>query len=329
MRTITLEEHVTFPELIRHLSTLPGAHALHLPERSPFLQGLEHQLSEVGAERLKSMDDNGISVQVLSIVGAGAEILDKGQGPDFAYLYNEVLAQKISKHPDRFAALAHLPMTAPKAAADELERTVKEHDFKGALIKGMTQQLFLDDPQFDPILSRAEQLDVPLYLHPAPPPQAVFDAYYKNLPKSSGTLLSLSGFGWHSETALHVLRLILSGVFDLHPKLKLIIGHMGEMLPMMMARCDDKFKVNTVGVNQRSISRTLREQVYVTTSGIFTQPPLTAAIDTFGIDRILFSVDYPFSPNEDGRRFLDSLTLSEDGIQKISHGNADRLLKLS
>jgi predicted TIM-barrel fold metal-dependent hydrolase len=328
MRTVTLEEHVTFPELIRHLSTLPGAHSLSSPERSPFLQGLEHHLSDVGEERLQSMDANGISVQVLSVVGIGAEILDKTQGPDFAYLYNEVLSQKINKHPDRFAAFAHLPMTAPAAAADELERTVKEHNFKGALIKGMTQQLFLDNPQFDPILSRAEQLDVPLYLHPAPPPPAVFDAYYKDLPRSSGNLLSLSGFGWHSETALHVLRLILAGIFDLHPKLKLIIGHMGEMLPMMMARCDDKFKVNTVGVNQRSISQTLREQVYVTTSGIFTSPPLTAAIDTFGIDRILFAVDYPFSPNEDGRRFLDSLTLEEGDLQKISYANADRLLKL-
>lgn len=328
MRTVTLEEHVTFPELIRHLSTLPGVD-LSSPERSPFLQGLEHQLSEVGDERLRSMDASGIDVQVLSVVGTGAEILDKTKGPDFAYLYNEVLSQKISKHPDRFAAFAHLPMTAPAAAADELERTVKEHNFKGALIKGMTQQHFLDDPQFDPILSRAERLDVPLYLHPAPPPQPVFDAYYRNLPRSSGTLLSLSGFGWHSETALHVLRLVLSGVFDLHPRLKLIIGHMGEMLPMMMARCDDKFKVNTAGVNQRSISQTLREQVYVTTSGLFTLPPLRAAIDTFGIDRMLFSVDYPFSPNEDGRRFLDSLTLDEADIRKISHANADHLLKLS
>lgn len=327
MRTVTLEEHVTFPELIRHLSTLPGV-VLSSPERSPFLQDLEHQLSEVGDERLKSMDASGIDVQVLSVVGTGAEILDKTKGPDFAYLYNEVLSQKISKHPDRFAAFAHLPMTAPSAAADELERTVKEHNFKGALIKGMTQMHFLDDPQFDPILSRAEQLDVPLYLHPAPPPQPVFDAYYRNLPRSSGTLLSLSGFGWHSETALHVLRLVLSGVFDLHPRLKLIIGHMGEMLPMMMARCDEKFKVNTAGFNQRSISQTLREQVYVTTSGLFTLPPLRAAIDTFGIDRVLFSVDYPFSPNEDGRRFLDSLTLDEADIRKISHANADSLLKL-
>ena len=329
MRTVTLEEHVTFPELLRHFLTLAGPQGGLAIDRSPFLQSLEGRLADVGEERLQSMDANGIDLQVLSIVGTGAEALEPSPGVDFAYLYNETLAHRIKKHPSRFAAFAHLPMTAPAAAADELERTVKEHGFKGALIKGMTRGRFLDDLSFDPILSRAEQLDVPIYLHPAPPPQPVFDAYYRDLPRNSGTLLSLSGFGWHSETALHVLRMILSGVFDVHPRLKLVIGHMGEMLPMMMARCDDKFKVNSVAVNQRSISHTLKDQVYVTTSGIFTRPPLDAAIETFGIDRILFSVDYPFSPNEDGRQFLDSLQLDEPSLQKISHANADLLLKLS
>jgi len=326
MRIVTLEEHVTFPELVKQIPA--DLLARHAVERSPAMQKFETQLADINGERLRSMDNNGISMQVLSIVGTGAELLDDLRSPPFAYQYNELLAHKVSAHPDRFAAFAHLPMTAPEAAADELERTVTEHHFKGALIKGLTQNQFLDDQTFAPIFERAEKLNVPLYLHPGPPPQSIINAYYQNLPKAAGTLLSLSGWGWHSETALHILRLILAGTFDRYPRLKMIIGHMGEMLPMMMARCDEKFKVSTVGNNQRSVSQTLRDQVYITTSGIFTLPPLMAAIETFGMDRIMFSVDYPFSTNEEGRRFLDSVMLSEGDLQKMAHGNADRLLGL-
>ncbi|HEY4831145.1 MAG TPA: amidohydrolase family protein, partial [Waddliaceae bacterium] len=222
----------------------------------------------------------------------------------------------------------HLPMTAPEAAADELERTVKKYAFKGALINGLTKGKFLDDKTFDPILARAEKLGVPIYLHPGLPPIAVVDAYYGGLPKHSGMLLSIAGWGWHSETAIHVLRLIISGTFDRFPKLKLIIGHMGEMLPMMMVRCNSQFIPEQVGVNQRPVIETLCEQVFITTSGIFTNPPLMTAIDTFGIDHIMFSVDYPFSTNEQGKDFLKAIPLGSDQVEKIAHGTADALLKL-
>ena len=137
-----------------------------------------------------------------------------------------------------------------------------------------------------------------------------------------------AGWGWHAETALHVLRLIVSGTLDRYPRLHLIIGHMGEMLPMMMARCDDKFKVGTVAANGRTISQTLRDQVYVTTSGMSTWPPLQAALATFGIDRVMFSVDYPFSTMEEGQSFLGSLPLAPADVEKIAHGNAERVLKV-
>jgi uncharacterized protein len=187
---------------------------------------------------------------------------------------------------------------------------------------------FLDAPEFAPIFERTEKLGVPIYLHPGLPPKAVKDAYYDGLPKHSGMLLSIAGWGWHAETALHVLRLIVSGTFDRYPKLKFIIGHMGEMLPMMMVRCDNTFKPGQAGANNRSVIETLREQVYITTSGIFTLPPLMAAIDTFGIDNIMFSVDYPFSTNEQGKQFLDSIPLDTAQVEKIAHGNADKLLGL-
>jgi predicted TIM-barrel fold metal-dependent hydrolase len=326
MRIVTLEEHVTFPELTNQIpaNVLGGAGA----HQSPAIQRVAGKLAGISGERLSSMDEQGISVQVLSVAGPGANLLDAETGPAFAKQYNDVLAQKMAPYPDRFTAFAHLPMTNPAAAADELERTVKEYNFKGALINGLTNDEFLDDPKYAPIFERAIKLDVPIYLHPGLPPKAVVDAYYSGLPKSSGTILSIAGWGWHSETALHVLRLIVSGTFDRYPALKLIIGHMGEMLPMMMARCDGMFKAGEAGNNQRSISETLRDQVYITTSGIFTLPPLMAALDTFGIDRILFSVDYPFSDNEKGIAFLNSLPLSATDIEKIAYGNADKLLKL-
>ncbi len=322
MRIITLEEHVAFPKMVKQIP--PAALSGH--DKSPMMQKMAIKLADISGERLRSMDDNGITVQVLSVINAGANLLSPEQGPAFAREYNDMLAERIAAHPDRFMAFAHLPMTAPEAAADELGRTVKIHNFCGALINGLTQGEFLDHTKFAPILQKAEELNVPIYLHPGLPPKAVEEAYYSGLPKHSGTALSVSGWGWHSETAIHVLRLIISGTFDRYPKLKLIIGHMGEMLPMMMARCDGKFKVGEVGDNQRTISQTLKDQVYITTSGLFTLPPLIVAIDTFGIDNIMFSVDYPFSTNEEGKVFLDSLPLSKEDVEKITYKNAERVL---
>jgi predicted TIM-barrel fold metal-dependent hydrolase len=326
MRIVTLEEHLSFSELTSQIpKELMGK---HLIDHSPMMQQLSPKLADITGERLRSMDDNGISLQILSVAGAGADILNSKAGPAFAKQYNDAIAEKIVAYPSRFAAFAHLPMSAPQDAANEMERTIKTHGFKGALINGLTNDKFLDDPEFAPILQRAELLGVPIYLHPGLPPKAVVDAYYSDLPKYSGMLLSIAGWGWHSETAIHVLRLIISGTFDRYPKLKLIIGHMGEMLPMMMVRCDNAFKPEKVGINQRSVIETLREQVFITTSGIFTNPPLMTAIDTFGIDNIMFSVDYPFSTNEEGKEFLNGISLSSDQVEKMAHGNADKLLKL-
>jgi len=326
MRVVTLEEHITFPELVDQIPQ--EAKDKHYLDQSPAIQKLAPKLDDVIGERLQSMDANGITTQVLSVAGAGADLLDENHGPAFAKAYNDAIAKRIAAHPDRFKAFAHLPTTNPEAAADELERTVKSYNFRGALINGLTNDEFLDDAKYAPIFERAEQLDVPIYLHPGLPPKAVFDAYYSNLPKQAGTFLSIAGWGWHSETALHTLRLIVSGTLDKYPKLKLIIGHMGEMLPMMMVRSDKMFGIDQGGSNQRSIIQTLHDQVYITTSGLFTTPPLQVAIDTFGIDKILFSIDYPFSTNEAGKTYLDSLKLSPADLEKLAHGNADKLLKL-
>jgi predicted TIM-barrel fold metal-dependent hydrolase len=330
VRIVTLEEHFILPDLtakidrdaiLRRGMPLPGS-----PELAS--RPLE-RLADTGTKRLADMDASGITMQVLSLAPPGADVLDARQAPALAREFNDQLAAIVRRHPDRYAGFAHLPMAAPSAAADELERTVRESRFKGAMVNGMTDGLFLDDPSFEPLLSRAEALDVPIYIHPNYPPEAVRKAYYDNLPAGMGGPLSLAGWGWHAEVAVHVLRMVLAGTLDRHPKLKIIIGHMGEGLPAMMDRCDDVFSRQTNAYLTRSVSRTILDQVWITTSGFFSMAPFTAAMMKFGPDRILFSVDYPFSTNADGRDFLDALRVPEADREKIAYRNADALLKLS
>ena len=324
MRIVALEEHFTVPALVRRID--PDAIA-----RRGFPPGfgapLEKQLTDFGALRLGEMDEAGITMQVLSSSGPGADLVDGAEGIAFARDINNVLAKAVAAHPDRFAGFAHLPMRSPQAAADELERAVRDLGFRGALINGMTQDRFLDDPRFDPILARAERVDVPIYLHPNLPPQSVREAYYQGLPGHAGFRLSMAAWGWHSEVAIHVLRLVLSGALDRHPKLKLIIGHMGEGLAAMLVR-SDKVLADDVNHLTRSVSQTILDQVSITTSGLFTLPPFAVAVAVFGVDRVLFSIDYPYSSDRQGRDFLDALKVPAADIEKVVHGNADRLLKL-
>ena len=328
MRVVALEEHFTLPEFVAKIGSSRIAERGFPPEaKAPAMVHIQEQLRDLGTARLADMDAAGITVHVLSASGPGADLLDSAESIPFARDYNNVLAKRVAEHSDRLAGFAHLPMTAPQAAADELERAVTRLGFRGALINGMTRDLFLDDPSFESILARAEQLDVPIYVHPNLPPWAVRKAYYDGLPGNVGFALAIAGWGWHAETAVRVLRLVLSGALDRHPRLKIIIGHMGEGLPAMLARCDQVFGPQ-VSYLQRSVSRTITDQVYVTTSGFFTLPPFMAALATFGIDRLMFSIDYPYSSNKQGRTFLDSLTLAPEDIAKLAHGNADRLLKL-
>ncbi len=330
MRVVALEEHFTVPSLV---SRIP---ADSIARRGFFKRSIApgrtnpvDLLPDVGAARLAAMDESGITVQVLSTSGPGADLLDGADGVAFARAMNDALAEAVARHADRFAGFAHLPMRTPDAAARELERCVRELSFRGALINGTTDDRFLDEPRFEPVLAAAEALDVPIYLHPHLAPEAVRRAYYGNLPSNSGAILEGAGWGWHSETAIHVLRLVLAGTLDRHPRLRLVIGHMGEGLPAMLARCDQVFEAY-IGHLARPISRTILEQVWITTSGMFTLPPFLAAQITFGIDRIMFSVDYPYAPNARGRAFLQSLsqTLAPADLAKVAHGNADRLLGL-
>jgi hypothetical protein len=321
MRVIALEEHFWTPEIAqavageRHPSAAPG---------SP----LEADLADLSERRLAAMDAAGIDFQVIGHATPGVQNLaDPETAIALARAANARLAQAVREHPDRFAGFATLPTSAPEAAADELERTVAELGFKGAMINGHSSGRFLDDPAFGVLLERFERLGVPLYLHPTEPVAAVRDAYYRGLEPVASWSLAAAAWGWHAETGLHVLRMVLGGVFERHPALQLVIGHMGEMLPFMLARIDDNLPPSVTGL-ERLPSEYILANVHITTSGLFTLPPLLCALMVFGAERIMFSVDWPFAPNEPGRHLLDTMPLSPGDLERIAHGNAERLLGL-
>jgi uncharacterized protein len=318
-RVVALEEHFLLPGLIGRLGDRAGGMTWLNPATSA-------QLADLGAARIEDMDANGIDVQVLSASMPGADLLDGQDGVEYAVAVNDRLAAAVREHPTRFGGFAHLPMRSPAAAADELQRTAEQLGFCGAMINGTTSGLFLDHPSFAVLLARAEALGVPLYLHPNLPPAPVADAYYADLPEPAGQLLATGLFGWHAEVAIHVMRLVLSGTTARYPGLKLIIGHMGELLPGAIGRADAILARS--GAFTGSLLEHVVERVYVTTSGIFTVPPLLAALTTFGPDRIMFSVDYPYSDNRDGAAFLRTLPVSPTDLGKIAHRNADSLLGL-
>jgi predicted TIM-barrel fold metal-dependent hydrolase len=331
MRVVALEEHFTLPSFLHRVAGSRQTSVRDDETMPAVVRKITEKMIDLGAGRLADMDRSGISMQVLSKagnhVGPSADMLDGDEAVAFARDFNDEAAREIARHPDRFAAFAHLPMSVPEGAADELERTVKDLGFRGALISGTIRGAFLDDPRFAPLLRRAEQLEVPLYIHPGMPPAEVRKAYYDGFTPKISFGLATFAWGWHYETALHVMRLAVSGTLDDYPGLNLIIGHMGEGLPMMLARCENTFGSDLSHL-RRPLAQTIVDHVYITTAGFFTLPPFTAAVTTFGIDRIMFSVDYPYASNEEGRSLLDKLPLSPMDLAKVAHGNADRLLKL-
>ena len=215
-------------------------------------------------------------------------------------------------------------------AAAELERAVKGLGFVGAMVHSTlgSNGAFLDDERFEPLLAAFEDLDVPLYLHPASAPREVADVLFGGLKPAVAARLASNAWGWHAEAGLHALRLVASGTFERHSGLKLIVGHCGEMLPFMLARVDEMLPPEVTGLPHPP-STYVRRNVWVTTSGMFSLPPVLCSIEVVGIDRVLFSVDYPFAANIAGRHLLDILPLSPGDKAQVAGGNAARLLRLS
>ena len=307
MRVIAVEEHYRCKEVV---AAIGNEYNFFRPLESAGGEVTQvfAKIDDLGEGRLAEMDAAGIDMQVISHSFPSPEWLEASQAVPLAQRANDVAAEAVGRHPKRFAAFAILPVSSPAAAAQELERTVTQLHFKGALINGATQGRFLDDPSFSPLLERAEALRVPLYIHPGPPARPVWEAYYSGLPTGLALMLSTAGWGWHAEQGLHLLRMIATGVFDRFPGLQVLIGHVGEMIPFLLARADRILTPLAKGLHC-SVADYVHKNVHITISGMFTLPPLLLALQVLGADRILFSVDYPFGSCQEGRKFLENLPL--------------------
>lgn len=320
MKTIALEEHFVTTDFLR----ATNAYGQDTP---PAMQAVRERLLDLGDGRIAAMDQGGVDVEVLSLAAMGVDDLAHAQQTSVMHDVHDELADAVRARPERFAAFASPGLKEPANAAKELERCVRDLGFVGALFDGTTDGKFMDDPQFFPVLEAAEALGVPIYLHPAPPPKAVREAYYSGLAAEVGFLLSIAGWGWHAENGLHILRLIVAGIFDRFPRLQMIVGHMGEGVPYALARSNGVLTPVTKNL-KRSVAETFLQQVHVTTSGYFTRPPFDCCRAVVGLDRMMYSVDYPFSPNTRGKEFLASLELSDQEMAQLAAGNAEKLLRL-
>jgi 2,3-dihydroxybenzoate decarboxylase len=312
---IALEEHYADAELM----------AAWDPGERPPVPGINERFADLGDLRLREMDEAGIDIQVLSHAAPATQKLGGNAAVDLARRVNDRLAEAIARHPSRFAGFATLPTSDPAASADELARCVEKLGFKGAMLHGIAHGVFLDDPRFWPIYARAEALDVPIYLHPSLPHPAVIDAYYKEYVKEYPAITS-AAWGFGVETATLAVRMVLSGVFEKHPRLKFVLGHFGEMLPFFLWRID--FSLNRPGRKPMNFRDLFRRHFHVTTSGNFSDSTLLCTMMEMGADRIMFSVDYPFVANKPGVDWLARAPISDDDRIKIASGNAKRLLKM-
>jgi predicted TIM-barrel fold metal-dependent hydrolase len=303
---------------------LPETRDLYKPEVARQLDRISGGfLADVGENRIKRMDAAGIDVQVLSHVQPGPQGYDRETGLRIARQTNDWLGGIVKQYPARFFGFAALPTQDPAAAADELERTVKEFSFRGALINGHTQGHYLDEKPFWVIFERAQALDVPVYIHPSPLPQPIMDVYFKDYPELAGP-----AWGWAIDTGTHLLRVIASGLLDAYPKVKVIVGHMGEFIPFHFKRIQRGIRIAPNARMKRTLAEYFHDNVFITTSGVFEDSSLQCALATIGIDNVLFSVDDPFADNAEAVSFLKRTPLRSDHREKLAHANAERILKI-
>jgi predicted TIM-barrel fold metal-dependent hydrolase len=311
---ITLEEHFTSPK-VTEASLEAQEHYANFPPH------ILSKLSSLGDERIQDLDRGNVSLQVLSH-GPG------DSPPPVCSAANDDLAHAISKNPTRLAGFAMLPMSEPAIAANELERCVKELGFVGALVENHLNGQFYDDERFWSVFEKAQELNVPIYIHPTYASDSMMEHYKGNYDDSVAIALSAYGWAWHTETGLHILKLFASGLFDRFPKLKIVIGHMGEMLPFQLERV---FRISERwGQKERSLREVWRNNIWITTSGMFALAPLACLLETTSIDHVLYSVDYPFSTNETGLEFFKKIEksgmIAGKDLDSFAYGNAEKLL---
>ena len=324
MKIIAIEEHLTSPAVVDAWDRLPSW------RRDDSVLSLNtgdvaHRLNELGDERLQLMDASGVDVQVLSLTTPGGQDLDPAEAIALARDVNDLIAATVKRHPHRFEGFATLPTPAPIAAARELERSVIDLGLCGAMICGRTGEVNLDDVSMRPVFEAAASLKVPLYVHPKMPPLSVRQAYYSGFGHDIDLALAAGAPGWHYDAGIQLLRLVLAGTFDRHPDLQVIVGHWGEVVLFYLERiallC--RFDLNL----ERPLLDYFRQNVSYTPSGILSQRYLRWAVEMAGIERMMFSTDYPFqyAPEGGARRFLEESNLSQADRTLMASGNWERM----
>lgn len=292
---------------------------------SPGTRLIHQRLVDLGEGRIKDMDDSGIAMQLISMTSPGVQVLEAYLAHELSIQANDRLASAVKQYPQRFAGLATIAPQRPEQAAKELERAVSQLSLKGAIINSHTNGEYLDDKKYWPILEAANALKTPIYLHPRTPAQSMVTPYL-----DYG--LYFAGWGFAVETSLHALRLIMSGVFDTFPNLKIILGHMGEGIPFYLQRIDNRYllqvKIGAVKKMQRLPSEYFKDNFVITTSGVAQQSSLQLSYAELGAERILFAADYPYESVDEAVQFLDNAALTDSDKHKIYHGNAERLFSL-
>jgi len=324
MKVIAIEEHFITP-MYREKVGANEFRNFYLKSRGEQLgHDIVEQNSDLGAGRLAHMDAAGVDVQVLSFGSPGPQAFAAEVAIPMARDANDRLCQAIQKHPGRFAGFAALPTADPEAAAQELERCVSKLGFKGAMIHGHTRGSFLDERKYWTIFERAQALGVPIYLHPTLPHPDAVKAYFEGYEE-----LARAGWGFAVDTSCHFLRIVFAGVFDAYPRLRIILGHLGEGLPFAMHRLNDHTWRSAA---RRGLRKTplqyMRDNLLVTTSGNWYEPAFLCTLLALGADNILFAIDWPYEANKTGIEFLRKISISEGDRQKIAHLNAERVLGL-
>jgi 5-carboxyvanillate decarboxylase len=295
---------------------------------SPRAQGIAARMSDLGEQRIHDMDSTGIARQILSLTNPGVQIFNSTEGAALAISFNDQLAEAIRKHPNRFSGLAAIAPQNPAAAAKELERGVRKLGLKGAIINSNTHGEYLDDPKFWDIFAAAESLDVPIYLHPSTPSARMYAPFAE---------WGLEGaiYGFAVETSLHLLRIIFSGVFDRFPKLRMVVGHLGEGLPYWFFRLDFFQQANAAANRypnikklKKKLSDYIRENVWVTTSGMAWEPPISYCQKVLGMDRVLYAMDYPYQFVPEEVKVTDNLPISAADKKKFYQTNAEKVFDL-
>jgi uncharacterized protein len=318
---IGIEETYSTPELMA-LNAVNQDHIDYLTEIG---------LPEVGPGRIDLMNQAGLNVAVLSAHTPAVQNVPGQEGIDFAYRLNKGLVDgPMAAHPGRFQAFATLPLQSPEAAADELERSVREDGFLGALTNGHITGKFLDHPDFEPVLARAEALNVPIYLHPGYPTDEVFKVYFDTSREEykqefQDYIFSGSGLGWHQEVLIQCVRMIIYGVFDRFPKLQVIVGHMGEGLPFYYERIVNDLGESTEDTLKKPLGQYFQDNFWFTTSALFQDNLLQQLLKYVSVDRLMFATDYPFADMKAGTDWFRAVDLPREDKEKIAFRNAEKL----